>query len=160
MVSIRKATPADAPAIFALVQELAEFEKAADQVETSVERYLEDGFGESPVFRCLVADHEQEGVVGIALYYYGYSTWKGKLLYLDDLVIKEAFRRQGIGRRLVDALVQAGLEANARMMKWQVLDWNEPAIKMYESLGGKFDGEWIDVKITRAQMESWPGLAQ
>ena len=154
-IQIRQATREDVPAIFALVQDLAAFEKAADKVETSVERYLEDGFGENPVFRCLVADHPEDGVVGIALHYFGYSTWKGKLLYLDDLVIQENYRRQGIGRRLIDELVRVGLEENAHMMKWQVLDWNEPAIKMYESLGGIFDGEWIDVKITRAQMEAW-----
>ncbi|MEM9983781.1 MAG: GNAT family N-acetyltransferase [Bacteroidota bacterium] len=153
--SIRKATPEDVPGIFSLVQELAEFEQAADQVETSVKQYLKDGFGERPYFECLVAEWEGAGIVGISLYYYAYSTWKGKMLYLDDLVIREAYRRRGIGRALVDQLVKIGLEENARMMKWQVLDWNEPAIKMYESLGSTFDGEWIDVKIYREQMESW-----
>ncbi len=154
-ISIRKATREDVPSIFSLVKELAEFEQAPDAVETSVERYLEDGFGENPIFKCLVAEHAEDGVVGIALYYYGYSTWKGKLLYLDDLVIRENHRRKGIGRKLVDKLVAIGLEENARMMKWQVLDWNEPAIKMYASLGAHFDEEWIDVKVTRAQMEKW-----
>lgn len=154
-ISIRKATREDVPSIFSLVKELAEFEQAPDAVETSVERYLEDGFGENPIFECLVAEHAEDGVVGIALYYYGYSTWKGKMLYLDDLVIRENHRRKGIGRKLVDKLVAIGLEENARMMKWQVLDWNEPAIKMYASLGAHFDEEWIDVKVTRAQMEKW-----
>jgi len=142
-------------AVFALVQELAEFEKAPHAVETSAEQYRQDGFGPDPAFRCLVAEHPSDGIVGIALYYFGYSTWKGKMLYLDDLVIRAPYRRQGIGRRLVDQLVQVGLAESARLMKWQVLDWNEPAIQMYRSMEATFDGEWIDVKLFRPQMEAW-----
>jgi len=153
-IQIRRATRADMPAVHSLVRELAIYEKAEEQVETTPEIYAEDAFGDQPIFACFVAETPEKEVVGIALYYIGYSTWKGKLMYLDDLVISESHRRQGIGRMLIDQLVAYALEINCRMIRWQVLDWNEPAIKMYETLGVRFDHEWVDVKMTRTMMEA------
>lgn len=154
-IQIRKGTKEDLPVVHALVYELAVYEKAPEEVETSAEQYARDGFGARPFFEFFVAEHPKEGVVGIAFFYFGYSTWKGKLLYLDDLVITEKWRRKGLGLRLLDQLVAYGLEQEARQMRWQVLDWNEPAIRLYEKVEAKLDGEWVNCYLSREQMESW-----
>ena len=108
-IQIRKATPSDIPQVFALIKELAEYEKAPKEVTNSVEDMIEDGFGKNPAYTCLVAVQQQK-VLGIALYFTSYSTWKGRCIYLDDLVVSEAYRGQGIGKKLLDALVkEAGL---------------------------------------------------
>lgn len=151
MIHIRKATEQDVVAIHDLVRELAIYEKAEHEVETSPEIYARDGFGSHPFFECFVAEHPEDGVVGITLFYFGYSTWKGKLLYLDDLVIRESHRRQGIGSLLMKNLAQYAIDQGANMMKWQVLDWNQPAIDMYKQIGAHFDSEWIDCKVFRNQ---------
>lgn len=155
MISIRKATKEDVPAIHDLVRELAIFEKAENQVETSPAIYEQDGFGDRPWFECFVAEHPADGIVGITLFYFAYSTWKGKMIYLDDLVIRESHRRQGIGSLLMRNLLQYALDQGANMMKWQVLDWNTPAIEMYKQMGAVLDEEWIDCKMTTAQMRDW-----
>lgn len=156
MIHIRKALEADMEAVHALVRELADYEKAPEAVKTSAEIYKRDGFQlEKNLFECFVAETEQKEVVGIALFYFGYSTWKGKMLYLDDLVVSSSYRRQGIGKKLFDRLVSYALEQDAQMMKWQVLDWNTPAINMYKSLGTVFDSEWIDCKLYKEQLENW-----
>lgn len=152
-LSIRHATEADMPAVFGLVKELAEFERVPQQVETSVEQYLKDGFGAIPWFRCLVAETEAKEIIGMAFYYFGYSTWKGRMLYLEDFMVRRSHRRQGIGRQLIDTLVQIGLEENIQLMKWEVIEWNEGAKAMYRSMGGELDGEWINVKLQRSQLE-------
>ncbi|MEL6850525.1 MAG: GNAT family N-acetyltransferase, partial [Bacteroidota bacterium] len=101
-ISVRKGTAADMPAVHALVRELAIYEKAEHEVHTSVEEYTRDGFGDRPFFECYVAETPEAGIIGIAFFYLAYSTWKGKMLYLDDLVITESFRRQGIGSLLLN----------------------------------------------------------
>jgi GNAT superfamily N-acetyltransferase len=154
-IIIRKGLESDLEAVHALVYELAVYEKAPQEVETSPAQYARDGFGERSFFEFFVAEHPQEGIVGIAFFYFGYSTWKGKLLYLDDLVITEKWRRQGIGSRLLDRVVSYGLEKDARQIRWQVLDWNEPAIKMYEKVKARFDGEWLNCYLSREKMEGW-----
>jgi GNAT superfamily N-acetyltransferase len=145
-IIIRKGTPADIPATYALIQELAAYERAADQVKTSVESMLRDGFGEKKAFDLFVADLEGE-VVGIALYFPYYSSWKGRCLYLDDLVVSERHRRKGIGEMLVAALVAEAKAVGAQRILWQVLNWNAPAIHFYEKLGATFDDEWINCKL-------------
>ena len=152
---IRKGIKSDVPAVFSLVQELAHFEQAPDQVITSAEQYEKDGFGESPLFEFFVAEDEKDGVVGIAFFYVGYSTWKGKMVYLDDLVITEAWRRKGIGSLLMNRLIAHSKEIGAQQLRWHVLDWNTPAIRMYENMNAELDGEWITCKMTREQLESW-----
>ena len=151
---IRFGRPEDMEAVHALVQELAAFEKAPEQVKTNAERLRADGFGERPLFETLVAEHPQAGIIGMALFYFGYSTWKGKMLYLDDLVVAESHRKQGIGRALFQRLIEYGVSQQAQLIKWQVLDWNQDAIRFYrEQLGAAFDGEWLDCKLFPGQMQ-------
>lgn len=154
-LSIRKATPNDMAAVHALTIELAVFENAPEQVETSPEIYVQDAFGDRPYFECFVAETPENGIVGAAMFYMGYSSWKGKMLYLDDLIITESFRRKGIGRKLLDRLVAYAVAQNVQQMRWHVLEWNTPAIKMYESVQAELDPEWTTCRLTRAQMEAW-----
>lgn len=157
-VIIRKGVASDMPAVHALVRELALFEKAPEEVATSAEQYTADGFGENPLFECFVAEDSNDGIVGIAFFYFGYSTWKGKILYLDDLVITKSYRRKGIGQQLFDRLVVYGNENQVCQMRWQVLDWNEPAIKMYEKLAAKLDPTWINCFLSAEQIKDWKPL--
>ena len=151
MINIRKGTKADLPAALELIMELAIYEKAPEQVENSVARMEEDGFGENAVFGFFVAEEEGE-VKGMALHYYRYSTWKGKSLYLEDLIVREADRGKGMGKLLLDAIVMEAKAQNCRQVNWQVLDWNEPAIRFYEKLGAELDGEWINCRLNRQQI--------
>lgn len=152
-IQIRKGVETDLPAVHALVRELALYEKAPEEVKTSPEQYAQDGFGERAFFEFFVAEHPEEGVVGIAFFYFGYSTWKGKLLYLDDLVITERWRKKGLGHQLLKQLCDYGVQHNVQQMRWQVLDWNQPAINLYQKIGADLSGEWVNCYFTRAQME-------
>ncbi len=140
---IRKATPEDVPSIYQLIIELAEYEKALHEVINTPEQLLKDGFGENPLYGTIVAEVKGE-VVGMSLYYYRYSTWKGKRLYLEDLIIKEAFRGYGLGKRLLEVTVEEARQTECSGLMWQVLDWNEPSIEFYKKFGAKLDGEWIN----------------
>lgn len=153
--TIRWGTPQDAPAIQSLIQELADYEKEPDAVDTTVESLLRDGFGENPCFQIFVAEHETEGVVGIALFFIGYSTWKGKMLYLDDLVVREAMRGQGIGRALLDRLMTHSKEEGIQVVCWQVLDWNTPAVNFYKSVGATIVEGWWNCRVYKDGIESW-----
>ncbi|MCU0339671.1 MAG: GNAT family N-acetyltransferase [Spirosomaceae bacterium] len=144
--TIRKGIPADIPHVFELVKELAEYEKAADQVTNTPEMMLHDGFGTDPVFGFYVAEADGR-IVGISLYYYRYSTWKGKRLYLEDLVVKEAMRGHGLGKLLFDATIEEAKATHCTGMMWQVLDWNEPAINFYKKYGTRFDEEWLNCHL-------------
>lgn len=132
--------------MFALIRELALFEKAPEQVTNTESAMLHDGFGEHPVFESLVAECEGT-VVGMALYFVKYSTWKGKGLYLDDLIVTESFRGRGIGQALLNAFLQQARARGARQVHWQVLDWNQPAIDLYKKIGASVDAEWLDCKM-------------
>lgn len=140
-IHIRKAKPEDAPSVFQLIQELAVYERAPEEVINTPEQMLHDGFPESPWFGCLVAEHEGR-VIGMALWYLRYSTWKGVCMYLEDLYIQPEHRRNGIGNALFQQLLQLAEEKQCRRLVWQVLDWNEPAIRFYEKLGSRFDKGW------------------
>ncbi|HMR47478.1 MAG TPA: GNAT family N-acetyltransferase [Bacteroidia bacterium] len=147
MITIRKGTPADVEAAFRLIKELAAFEKAPEQVINTVEQMLIDGYGEKPIFDLLVAEKDQK-FAGIAIYFIKYSTWKGKCLYLDDIVVQESLRGKGIGKHLFDAVVAEAKLCNCQQLQWQVLNWNEPAINFYKKYDTVFDAEWINCKIT------------
>ena len=149
--TIREATANDMHEVLSLIKELAEFEKAPDAVDITVDDLVKDGFNHNPNFKALVAETDGK-VVGMALFFIGYSTWKGKMLFLDDLVVKKDWRKKGIGANLLDSVVAYAAEINAKVLKWQVLDWNKPAIDFYESYGVKFDGEWIDCKLYKDQI--------
>ena len=143
---IRKGTRADIPQVFELVQELALYEKAPEQVSNTAQQMAEDGFGPNPIFGLLVAEVTGH-IVGISLYYTRYSTWKGKRLYLEDLIVTESMRGHGLGKLLLDATVEEARNTNCTGMMWQVLDWNEPSIAFYEKYGAKLDGEWVNCHL-------------
>ena len=147
MITIRKGTPADVEPALLLIKELAAFEKAPEQVINTVEQMLIDGYGEKPIFDLLVAEADQK-IAGIAIYFIKYSTWKGKCLYLDDIVVQESLRGKGIGKHLFDAVVAEAKLCNCQQLQWQVLNWNEPAINFYKKYDTVFDAEWINCKIT------------
>ena len=152
-VVIRKGTKEDVYSLLSLVKELAAYEKAADEVEITSDQLLEDGFGTNSIYEFYVAELGEE-VVGIALYYHKYSTWKGRCIYLEDIVVNQSQRRLGIGRLLFEAVRKEAVLIKAKRMEWQVLDWNEPAIEFYKSLDAHFDHEWINVKLTGQQLDA------
>ena len=141
---IRKATLNDIPAIHQLVGELAAYEKAPQEFIATVEDYEKDF--KAGIFDAIVAEVE-ENIVGMTLYYMTYSTWKGRMLYLEDFIVKEQFRRHGVGQLLFDAFLNEAKLLNCKLTKWQVLDWNTPAIKFYEKNQAIIEKEWWNVKI-------------
>lgn len=143
---IREAEKEDCPRILELIKELALYEKAPDEVTVTLEEMEECGFGEKPVWGSLVAVVSNE-IVGIALHYDRYSTWKGRRLYLEDLIVTESMRGSGIGKLLLDELIVFAKEKQYNGMVWQVLDWNEPAINFYKKYNADFDPEWINVSV-------------
>jgi len=129
-----------------LVRELAEYERAPEQVTVSLSHFEESGFGPDPVYWAFVAETD-EGIVGFALYYIRYSTWKGQRMYLEDILITESCRGRGIGQRLFDRLIIEAREKGLRGITWQVLEWNQPAIRFYQKYQASFDAEWINCSI-------------
>ena len=147
MLVIRKATREDVPAILGLVKELATYEREPDAVIATEEDFLRDGFGERPAFEVLIAE-QAGGTIGFAFYFFNYSTWVGrKCLYLEDLFVQPAQRGQGAGIALMKALAKIAVETDCRRFIWAVLDWNDPAIAFYESLGAKVMREWLHVRL-------------
>jgi len=145
-LAIRKAQVEDMPQVMNLVNELALFEKAPNEVITTDKELMEDGFGLNPLFKGLVAE-SNAGIVGFALYYYRYSTWKGKCLYLEDLYVQEAYRNFGIGKKLFDAIIETAKHDKCKRISWQVLDWNENAIRFYQKYQASFEKEWWNGSI-------------
>ena len=143
---IRKGTKQDLHSVLGLIHELALFEKAPEQVTNTVNDMEEDGFGKNSVFDFYVAELNNK-IVGIAVYFIKYSTWKGKGLYLDDLFVTEKFRGKGIGKKLFDIVIEEAKKINAKQLHWQVLDWNTPAIDFYKKYGASIDAEWLDCKL-------------
>ena len=143
-IIIRPATEADLPAIHALVYELAIYEKEPEAVETTPAEYLEDF--RNGLFEATVAEVDGQ-IAGMTLYYMAYSTWRGKMLYLDDFVVNEHYRRHGIGQMLFDAFVEEGRQRGCRLVKWQVLDWNEPALRFYRKNNAIIETNWWNGKI-------------
>ncbi|WP_266203459.1 GNAT family N-acetyltransferase [Pontibacter kalidii] len=154
MIEIRKGTIDDLPQVYALIKELAAYERAPDEVTNTLLEMERDGFGENAIYKFFVAETE-EGVVGIALYYTAYSTWKGRMLFLEDLVVTERLRRTGIGKRLFNAVAQEAKDTGAKRFKWQVLEWNEPAIAFYKKIGAALDSEWINCSLNEEQIRQY-----
>lgn len=145
-IIIRRATRNDCTRILALVQELATYEKAPDEVTVTQEHFEESGFGLNPVWWAFVAERNGR-VEGFALYYIRFSTWKGQRMYLEDLVVTEQLRGKKIGSLLFDELIAEAKEKNLNGIVWQVLEWNEPAINFYKKLNASFDAEWVNCSI-------------
>lgn len=148
-MKIRKGKKEDMQGVLALIQELAVFEKEPDAVLITVEDLVRDGFGTNPLFHVFVAEVENT-IAGIALYYYRYSTWKGKTIHLEDLVIKESMRGTGLGYALYSEIIKQGKKEKVRRVEWNVLDWNTPAIEFYEKSGAKILDDWKVVQMDEA----------
>jgi len=139
-ISIREATEADFPAILSLIKELADFEKAPEKVTNSVEQMNR----EKDLFRCFVAETESNEIAGMALYFFAYYTWVGKSLYLEDLYIKEQYRRNKVGTALLRKIFEVASAEGCQRVRWQVLNWNKSAIEMYRKSGAELDDEWLN----------------
>jgi GNAT superfamily N-acetyltransferase len=151
---LRRGLEEDLPRVLALIQELAAYERAPEAVTNTLDMMRHDGFGPAPIFGFFVLESGPE-LVGLALYYTAYSTWKGRMLYLEDLVVTEAARRGGYGRLLFDAVVAEARRTGAQRLKWQVLDWNEPAIGFYKKLGAELDAEWLNGNLSAEQLATY-----
>lgn len=145
---IREAVPGDVGEIAALIRELALYEKEPGAAVATEADLLRDGFGPEPYFRCLMAEWQGQ-VAGFALYFFQYSTWEGRpALYLEDLFVREPFRKRGIGVALFRRLAQVALQRNCTRFQWECLDWNRPALDFYESTGAQVLSEWLNLRLT------------
>ena len=154
MLHIRKGTPNDMPAVLDLITELAIFEKEPNAVVITAEDLIRDGFSENPLFHTFVAEVDNQ-IIGIALYYYRFSTWKGKTIHLEDLIVKENSRGTGAGFALYSEIIKQGKKDNVRRIEWNVLDWNTPAIDFYEKSGAKVLNDWRVVQMDENGMEAF-----
>lgn len=151
LIKIREGWKEDLPRVLELIKELALFERAPHEVTNTLEMLEEDGFGPRPVYGFFVAE-TSEKIIGLSLYYWRYSTWKGKRLYLEDIIVTESERGKGAGKLLFDRTMQKCLEENCTGMMWQVLEWNEPAINFYKKYGSKLDAEWVNCNLEAEQI--------
>ena len=146
-MDIRKGTKEDYSQVLELIQELANYENAPNEVTNTIERMEED----SDIFNLIVAEDDNT-IIGIAIFFPYYSTWKGRCIYLEDIVVTENQRGKGIGKLLFDKVVSFAKEYKAKRLMWQVLDWNKPAINFYKKLNADLDDEWINCKLTEEQI--------
>ena len=153
-IQIRRAIQEDCGRLLELVRELATFERAPQEVTVSLDHFIESGFGEKPVWWAFVAEtadaspSDPQRIIGFALYYIRYSTWKGQRMYLEDIVVTEKARGLGVGSLLFERLIPEAREKKLSGIVWQVLEWNEPAIRFYRKYNASFDGEWVNCSIT------------
>ena len=145
-IHIREARKEDVKRIYHLIKALAIFEKEENAVKISQQELLEDGFGSNPSYKCIVAEFENE-VIGFALYYIRYSTWNGKTVYLEDFLVDEKWRSKGIGKLLFDQMLALSKRMKVRQMSWQVLDWNEGAIRFYKKYKADIFEGWLNGRI-------------
>ncbi len=154
---VREGRKEDVAKVFGLIKELALYEKAPDQVTLTLSELEADGFGSNPIYGLFVAE-DATGIIGMALYYEKYSTWTGRCIYLEDIIVTESQRGKGIGHRLFEAVIGVAKERNSARMEWQVLDWNGPAINFYRKYNASLDGEWLNGKLTRQQIQEFRSL--
>jgi GNAT superfamily N-acetyltransferase len=161
MHSIRVATPADVPLILDLIRGLAAYEREPDAVKTTEADLLRDGFGERPCFECLIAVTGEGEAAGFALYFYNYSTWRGRSgIHLEDLFVRPQFRGQGIGKALLARVAARAAEQGCVRLQWDVLEWNQPAIDFYQELGAQFLDEWRIMRVNDQAIGALASLVQ
>ena len=151
---IRKGQKADLTSVLALIKELAEFENAPNEVSVTLEELEEDGFGQHPYYWFIVAEHKGE-IIGLSFYFIRYSTWKGRFLFLEDFVVKEDFRGQGVGAQLFEETIRVAQRLEVKGMVWQVLDWNEDAIRFYKKYEASIHTEWLNGKLSNEQLNAF-----
>jgi ribosomal protein S18 acetylase RimI-like enzyme len=152
---IREAKSEDMEGVWSLIQELAVFEKVPDAVEVTVEDLRRDGFQNPSLFNCYVAENDRQQIVGIALFYPRYSTWKGPVIHLEDLVVSQEYRGLGIGNDLLKKVVAFARDSKVKRVSWEVLDWNEPAIAFYESKGAHIMRDWNVVQLDKKGIDAF-----
>ena len=152
-IKIRAAREADMPFVLDLIRELAVYEKAPDEVTVTIDELIHDGFT-ARLFSCIVAEIDG-AIVGMSLFYPRFSTWKGRTIHLEDFIVKEAYRKHGIGKMLFDATVKAANDFGAKRLEWLVLEWNEPALNFYRKIGATMDAEWHIGKLTEEQLKEY-----
>lgn len=152
--TIRKAHKNDMPAVLDLIKALAHFEKEADAVELTVEDLQRDGFNDQPAFECFVAEVDNT-IEGIALIFNRFSTWKGKILHLEDLIVNEPMRGKGMGSALLDEVILYGHQLGVKRISWEVLDWNTPAIDFYEKKGAEVKRDWDAVHLDKQGIKNY-----
>jgi len=152
-LQIRTAIASDCPRILELINELALYEKAPEEVTVDINHFIEAGFGKSPVWKAFVASVDDE-IIGFALFYTRYSTWKGCRLYLEDFIVTEKMRGKGIGKVLFEKVIDEAKTGNYNGMVWQVLDWNEPAINFYNKYAAHLESGWLNAALSKNQIEA------
>lgn len=152
--TIRNARKEDMTQVLSLIKELALFEKEPDAVEVTVEELEKDGFGDNPAFHCFVAEVNSK-IKGIALIYNRYSTWKGRAIHLEDLIVNESMRGSGLGTALLDEVIKYGHNLGVKRINWEVLDWNEPAIDFYEKKGANVMRDWDVVQLSETAIKNY-----
>ncbi|RMB63435.1 GNAT family N-acetyltransferase [Dokdonia sinensis] len=152
--TIRKAQPADMPAVLELITELAVFEKEPDAVKINAQTLVDSGFGENRLFTCFVATLGDK-IVGMALVYFRFSTWAGKSLHLEDLIVKQEHRGKGIGKGLYDQVMLYGAQEDVKRVEWVVLDWNKEAIDFYDRSGAQFLKDWYLVQMDDDRLKKY-----
>ena len=154
---VRKALETDMPAVLELINELAVYEREPNAVEVTVEDLVKDGFGKQPLFNCFVAE-EEDKIVGMALLYFRYSTWKGKTVHLEDLIVSESYRGKGFGMMLYKEVMKFALENKVKRVEWVVLDWNAPAVQFYKNTGATVFSEWDTVQFDQDSIKKFLNL--
>lgn len=152
-ITIRTAVKEDCPRLLELIHELAVYERAPQEVTVTLEEFEDAGFGKTPVWKAFVAESNQV-IHGLALYYTRYSTWKGRRLYLEDLIITEPMRNRGIGKLLFERVIAEAKDLGFNGMTFQVLDWNEPAIKFYNKYHADLESGWLNASLSREQINN------
>lgn len=158
--AIRNAVETDAPEILALIRALAAYERAPDAVKATEADLREHGFGPDPYFQCLIAEEDGKAA-GFALYFFDYSTWMGRPgIYLEDIFVYPEFRGRGIGKALLQRVAAVAVEKGCTRLKWEVLDWNTPAIEFYSAMGAEFMNEWRTMRVTGEDLQRLAGMEQ
>tara|TARA_Y100001934_G_scaffold47728_1_gene58026 strand:- start:352 stop:828 length:477 start_codon:yes stop_codon:yes gene_type:complete len=150
-IDIRKGVKKDLPQVLALIKELADYEKSLDQVDVTLEQLEKDGFDGHPHYYLLVAEEKGE-IIGVCFYFIRYSTWKGKVLFLEDFVVKEEYRRMGIGGMLFEETIRIANKENMDGLHWQVLDWNTPALNFYKKYNASISSTWLNGRLDKEQI--------